>query len=1265
MIGQLCETIVRYFLRKKFVFWLSFSALVAFLFIGLSKLRINEDLYAIFPKGKEFQKFNELVQQNKLNKQVVFSIHSSGNEELDYEQLIQLKNKLDSTFSNELDEVVVERLVNEVELLKHFQKRAILDFDNQDYTTIAANLSTDSIDKKIRKSAELIKGPKAVFLSDLVAQDPLGIFFKELNGFNPNAKKGNFTVKNGIVYSKDEQSIFFFSSIKINQKDTKGLGRFAEKLEKFKQVELKSKNGFDYFGTFQIAVENAKQIKKDTTLTSIISIAAILLLLVFYYRSLVAPLYFILPGIFSILCGGGIIGYIHPEISAISLATSSVLLGIVLDYTFHFVTHLKHAGSVDKTVKEVAAPMLTGSFTTLAALGSLVFTSSVILQDFGLIALCTLSGSALFTLLFLPVFMAKTKFKVIEREPKVMKSRKGITRFAIFAIVGITAFFLLNNVHAKFNADINSLSFHSNELKQKERFYTGINPNSQKKIFVFASHANLDKAKETNDFIYAKFSNNKNQFGISEIVSLAPYLPSSNLVVEKGNKWMSFWKSHPDVKQKIETLAPKYGLNPEGFSPFFNLSQTSKIDFSEGQEFVNELGLDKFYATSSNQHVFLTAFTVEKNKLDVLKSKIPKNSNIYVLDISDLTSSMLNVVKNDFNYLFIFTSLLVFISMLVIYGRIELALFTFFPMVLGWIWISGMAGIFDITFNFVNILVATFIFGLGDDYSIFTTDGLVQKLKTGVDSLKAYQAGIVLSGITTIIGTGALYFAVHPSIHSIGLISVVGIGVILLITLYLQPTVFNFFVSNRIRKKRGPITFLYFIYSIALFSYFFIGSMLINLILLFLILPLPLAKYKKRSALNFLVSKLAKSTLYAGIHVKKKIVDKHKFDFSSPSILIANHTSFLDILVVLMLYPKTVIFVKKWVYNSPVFGFFIRYGGYLFAENGSEGNLSILKERIAEGYSVVIFPEGTRSVDGQIHRFHKGAFFLSQTLNIPIQPVLILGTHEVNAKNDFIINEGQIIIKPLNRLYALPDETYKDYAKRACSLMRSEMQLFRDEYAGTAFYRRKIMENYLFKGPVVEWYVRVKWMLEHKNFDHYNKLIGKRKSIVDVGCGYGYLSLFLHYHNPDRTILGLDYDADKIALADNCMKLSHSIRFFSTDLRMHNFSSTDVYFFNDVLHYLTEEEQFDVLEKAYSTLNDGGLLIIREGIVELSAKHKNTKRTEELSTKWFKFNKTTNELCFLSSEKLKSFAEKKNLSFELTKHSSNTSNVLMVLRKHE
>jgi 1-acyl-sn-glycerol-3-phosphate acyltransferase len=1268
MLGQFSANIVHFFIKKRLLFLVIFLGLITFLIFGVQRLAIEEDLYSVFPDGKEYQEFNSIIQKNKLNKQVVFSFDLLEDEEQTLDQLDQVSEQLENDFEKELTDFVVYRSVNEKKLLDYLQSSSVARLTSSDYRKFDGKISIDSINSAMSKNAEQLEGSNGFFLRSIIAKDPLGLMHGKLASLNPINDSSSYKIKDGIVYSQDEKKILFFATLKLDLKNTDSLAHLNTKLKSFTASwNKKTQNAsLDYFGTFQIAAENAQQVKKDTYLTMLISLGLILLLLVLYYRSILAPFYFVLPALFGMLCGGGLVGYFHPDISAISLATSSILLGIVLDYSFHFFTHYKHSGNLSDTIREISAPMVIGSFTTVAALAALMFTDSVVLQDFGLIALFTLSGSVVFTLIFLPVIIHSFNIKLPKdksSEPP-RKSSKLILRMGIMLISLVTFYFLLNDLKLSFDADLNNLSYHSDELKKKEEFFTGINPTEEKKLYIVASAKNIEKAKKINSEIYEVAIQNKGDFSISELVSTSPYLLPSNQIMAGQLRWEKYWADKKGLlKEQLIASGKEHNFSDQAFEPFYEWMSNGAVDTQKGAELSENLGLNKFQYETTNEHTFITSIVLDRSKVETCKTAFRSIEGAYILDIADITAKLLNSVQQDFNYLLLFSSFLVFFSLLIIYGRIELALFAFFPMVLGWIWILGISELIDLKFNFVNIVIATFIFGLGDDFSIFTTDGLIQRYKTGANVLKSYRSAIILSGLTTIIGTGALYFAKHPAINSIALISVVGISCIMIITLYLQPMIFNWFVTRRVDKGKVPITFFTFIYSLGLFTYFFVGSILLNIFLVLCIIPFPLPKPKKRAFLNYLVSKLAKSTLYAGVHVRKRVIHADKLDFSKPSIIVANHSSFLDILLVIMLHPKSIIMVKSWVYNSFIFGLFIRYAGYPFAEEGAETNLDFIHGRIKEGYSIVVFPEGTRSRDGEIKRFHKGAFYIAKELGLEIQPLLLIGAHEVNPKNDILINKGHLNVLVMDRLTILEGESYTDWAKRTQILMRREFIAGKKEYAKTGFWETELLKNYVLKGPILEWYVRVKWMLEKKNFEFYDEIIDERKKIIDIGCGYGYLSYYLHYRNKERQITGLDYDKDKIAVAEHGIKKNSNLHFIEADVRTIVFEPMDVVFLNDVLHYLPQKDQIKLLDTISAKLNEDGIIFIRDGIKELENKFKRTKFTEFLSTKLFKFNRVTNDLEFLSQQWLEDYAHKNGFSIEIIEHSKTTSNVLLILRK--
>ena len=102
---------------------------------------------------------------------------------------------------------------------------------------------------------------------------------------------------------------------------------------------------------------------------------------------------------------------------------------------------------------------------------------------------------------------------------------------------------------------------------------------------------------------------------------------------------------------------------------------------------------------------------------------------------------------------------------------------------------------------------------------------------------------------------------------------------------------------------------------------------------------------------------------------------------------------------------------NDWVWNNPFYGFLIRNAGYHAVSNGIDEILPRLKESIAQGYSIALFPEGTRSRDCEIGRFHQGAFFLAEQLGVDILPMYLYGTGKVLPKKSHMLHKSPIYIE--------------------------------------------------------------------------------------------------------------------------------------------------------------------------------------------------------------------------------------------------------------
>ena len=120
-----------------------------------------------------------------------------------------------------------------------------------------------------------------------------------------------------------------------------------------------------------------------------------------------------------------------------------------------------------------------------------------------------------------------------------------------------------------------------------------------------------------------------------------------------------------------------------------------------------------------------------------------------------------------------------------------------------------------------------------------------------------------------------------------------------------------------------------------------------------------------------------------------------------PCVYIGNHTSLLDVLAVLSLDERIVLIGKEWVLHNIFFGRVAQAMGVIAAGEGIENMVPVIKQYTDRGFSVAVFPEGTRSLYGEIGRFHRGAFYLAQELHLPIRPLLLEGFVRALQKSPF------------------------------------------------------------------------------------------------------------------------------------------------------------------------------------------------------------------------------------------------------------------------
>lgn len=179
-------------------------------------------------------------------------------------------------------------------------------------------------------------------------------------------------------------------------------------------------------------------------------------------------------------------------------------------------------------------------------------------------------------------------------------------------------------------------------------------------------------------------------------------------------------------------------------------------------------------------------------------------------------------------------------------------------------------------------------------------------------------------------------------------------------------------------------------------------------------------------------------------------------DPTKAAVLVSNHQSYWDIMLLYGLYKPFKWVSKEEIFKVPFIGWNMELNQYVKI---ARGDLSSIKEMMAtcknwlkKGATIMIFPEGTRSPDGEIIEFRDGPFKMASDCNVPVIPIVVDGTHRIMPKNANEINfKGELTVRILPPLYPADfDNNARKMREHVRALMIAELSGIRKLKSETA-----------------------------------------------------------------------------------------------------------------------------------------------------------------------------------------------------------------------
>lgn len=825
---EFCIKIYRFFRNYRAVFWVSMIALYAFFGYFASKIYLEEDINKLMPSSKNEDGTTKLAFANLRIKDKTFLLFE-GKNGASVEHITEICDAfIDSLESRNAAMDSTQQVIGNIfyrlpddlmlDVIDYMSAHLPAYIDTSVYTRLDAMLTYPHMKLQMKANHDDLLSPVGSMFPELIQMDPVGLrglLMEQMKPFTEGAA-GSYKTLNGHFFVQDSTVCVAFITPMYSATNTgQGSTLFRILNDQIEQFSASAPDvKISYHGTPASGFYNSWRIKSDLKGTIIGSLVLVLIFISICFRNYNTIPLLLLPVVFGTLFGLAAMYFIKGHFSLLALGIGAIVLGVALSYVLHIITHYKYISDPEQVLRAQVKPVCLGCLTTIGSFMGLIFIRTELLQDFGLFAAFAIVGTTFFSLVFLPQFLNPRKnklnhraFAIIDRINAYPFDRKKPLLFTILATAVVCIGFYIAG-GTQFDADMHNLGYKAESTSYSENLLRSKTHTGDKQKYFASSGATMEEAIENFEIMATKLDSLQNIGLVKSYTHTNQIFVPLHVQQERIDAWKNFWTGErlQLVHDLINKTAPEAGLIPDAFSPFFELATADYEPDALYEASIIPEGYQSTLMEQSYNDEYL-CFTSVRCKNDSIHSKesdynriceaIVSSPNLLVLDTYYYTTDTLIQLNDDFNVLqwvsMLFVLIVLFFSF---HFNIKHTLLGFMPILSSWLIVLGAMVIFDVRFNLINIIISTFIFGIGVDYSIFVMNGLIGG-KENSRLLGYHKTAIFFSAFILIVTVSSMLFAEHPAIKSVGFSILVGMISAVVISYVIQPAIFRMINKNK------------------------------------------------------------------------------------------------------------------------------------------------------------------------------------------------------------------------------------------------------------------------------------------------------------------------------------------------------------------------------------------------------------------------------------------------------------------------------------
>ncbi len=780
-----------FFSKKRVILFLCTGIIIALGFYYIGKIKLSEDIKSLLPDNRDdfLLEFN-LLQKTPFMHKIIINLKDES-----FESREDLSNIADEFGKNILSSPFITSVMTgpvedrNLDLYSFIIKSLPNLVNADDLEKIKTGLTDENIRELLTEKYSRLFAPEGALLVEDFRIDPLDLktlILRKLNSLNilpeANLEDNHFIDRSG-------RNILLIADTNVEVTDTSNAEKMLAELNDIKEKIVPEDIDMYILSPQSYTVANAQAIKKDLFVVLSISSLSLIILFFLFLRNWRASFVLLISfASFAIALAG--VSLLYATVSAITIGFGSVLLGLSDDLSLHVYFALRKKDQRHETsaiMSEVSRPVLYGGLIIICSLSLLLFSDLPGQRQLGAFSIIGVIVSLALTLILLPQMMQASSLKTTRNNSIVLiRARANRPMLTMCLWVVLLAVCLWSGRQISFDGDLNKLNYKSGQLLNVESHIKKTWGDLQSRAMIFSEGEDLESALIVNERLFQYLLEST---GDRSIISVAPVMPSITSQKKNIAAWKSFWAENlATAKYLLKNEGKKIGFTDDAFDPFIrSLDAASELITPEALRNTGITELLDSLIISDNDRIRILTLAPDTDEITALLKDPDCPDGVRFVSQGFIGDMIRKTVGYDFTRFIIGALLVILLLLIPLFRDVKKVMLSMVPVVTGLIFMLGIMSFFNIAFNIFNVISSILIIGLGIDYGIFMVYRCSEKYEHDTDT------AVLLSGLTTITGFGALVFAQHPALYSIGVTVLLGIGAAIPASIYVIPALYRIF----------------------------------------------------------------------------------------------------------------------------------------------------------------------------------------------------------------------------------------------------------------------------------------------------------------------------------------------------------------------------------------------------------------------------------------------------------------------------------------